>query len=220
MKRRRFFKSLAALPAAPALISQQLPPASPMAPTQAPAGRGGGRGGRGGFGNAIPKFELTSIDTVGQETPRFFTPAQQSALHRLSELLMPPMLGNPGAVECGVPEFLDFLIGGSPGERQKLYRTGLDMLNARAKKQFNKSFAELDAKQADAVVRPLLAPVPWVHDAPKDPNVHFITEAHRDIRQATQNSREFAALGAASGRRLGGFGGGAYLNPIDPIYKG
>jgi hypothetical protein len=129
------------------------------------------------------------------------------------------MRGNPGATECGAPEFLDFLIGVSPADRQKLYRTGLDNLNARARKQFNKSFADLDDKQADAIIRPLLAPVPWVHDAPKDPSLHFMAEAHRDIRQATQNSREYAAGGAGSGRRGGGFGGG-YLNPIDPIYRG
>ena len=36
------------------------------------------------------------------------------------------------------------------------------MLNTRAKKQFNKSFADLDTAQADAVIRPLLVPVPIV----------------------------------------------------------
>jgi len=179
MKRRRFFKAIAALPAAPALFSQQ-PPA-------------GGRSGRGGGGRGpvnIPKFELTPADLAGDPAQRFFTPQQFSALRKLSEILVPPMRGNPGAVECGAPEFLDFLIGASPAERQKLYRAGLDALNAHAKKQYNKSFAELDAKEADALIRPLLVPVPWIHDAPKDPNVHFVTEAHSDIRTATQNSRE------------------------------
>jgi len=78
----------------------------------------------------------------------------------------------------------------------------------------------LSATEADAVLRPLLAPVPWVYDAPKDSTVHFVSEAHRDIRTATQNSREWAEAGANSGRRGGFGGGGAYLNPIDPIYKG
>lgn len=216
---------MAALPAAPVLLPQQPPPASPQ--TTPPAGQppGGGRGGRGGGGGrggqAIPKFELTSTDAVGETEQRFFTAPQFSALRKLSEVLMPPMRGNPGAVECGAPEFLDFLIGVSPAERKSLYRNGLDLLNARAKKQYNKSFAELDGTQADAVIRPLLAPTPWVYDAPKDPGVHFVTQAHRDIRTATQNSRQWAEAGVASGRRGGfGGGGGAYLNPIDPVYKG
>jgi len=214
MKRRRFFKALAALPAAPALLSQQ-PPANPQTPSAQPPG---GRGGRGQAN--IPKFELTPADLAGDPTQRFFTPQQFSALRKLSEVLMPPLRGNPGAVECGAPEFLDFLIGTSPAERQKLYRSGLDALNAHAKKQHNKAFAELSATEADAVLRPLLAPVPWVYDAPKDSTVHFVSEAHRDIRTATQNSREWAEAGANSGRRGGFGGGGAYLNPIDPIYKG
>ena len=130
---------------------------------------------------------------------------------------MPPLSGSPGALECGAPEFLDFLIGASLPDRQKLYRDGLDTLNANAKKSFKKAFADLSDADADAVIRPLLAPVPWLYDPPKDPAVQFVVEAHRDIRTATQNSREWAAAGAASGRRRGG--GGSYLNPIDPIYR-
>jgi len=160
MKRRGFVKTLIALPAAPALADQQQAPASPQTPVQPPAGgRGGGGGGRFGQGN-IPKFELISTETLGEPVVRFFTPPQFAALHKLSDVLMPPMGGLPGALDCGAPEFLDFLIGSSPADRQSIYRSGLDTLNARAKKQFSKSFAELDNTQADAVIRPLLAPVP------------------------------------------------------------
>jgi hypothetical protein len=183
----------------------------------------GGRGGGRGFAQqSIPKLENAPADTIGEPVQRFFTPAQYGALRKLCETLVPPMRGNPGAVDCAVPEFLDFLLGVSPADRQKLYRSGLDTLNARAKKQFNKSFAECDGAQADAVIRPLLAPVPWLYDPPKDSAVHFVTAAHRDIRTATQNSREWANAAAASGRRGGGFGGGGgqYVNPIDPIYRG
>src|SRR5438132_9334509 len=152
MKRRRFFKALAVLPAAPALMPQQQPPPAqqPQTPVAQPpgGGRGGAGGGRFGAGN-IPKFEQAAPDLVGAVTQRFFTAPQWTALRKLSEVLMPPMRGNPGAIECGAPEFLDFLIGASPADRQHLYRSGLDMLNTRAKKQFNKSFADLDTAQPD-----------------------------------------------------------------------
>ena len=218
MKRRGFVKTLIALPAAGELAAEQQAPA-----TQAPgAGRGGaGRGGGGRFGQSnVPKFELTANETVGEPVQRFFTPAQFRALNKLSQTLMPPMHGMPGALECGAPEFLDFLIGASPSERQTTYRRGLDTLNAGAKKQFNKTFADLDATQVDAVIRPLLTPVPWQYDLPKDPALRFMAEAQRDIRTATLNSREYAAAAASSGRRFGFGGGGSYLLPIDPIYKG
>jgi hypothetical protein len=213
MKRRRFFKTLAALPAAPALLSQTQAPQTP-APTPPAAGRGTGRSGAA----QIPAFEETSPEVVADAEPRFFTPAQFAALRRLSALFMPPLDGSPGAIECGAPEFLDFLIGASLPERQKLYRSGLDTLNTKAKKSFNKAFADLADSDADSVIRPLLAPVPWVYDPPKDPAVQFIAEARRDIRTATQNSRAWADSAASSGRRRGG-GGGFYLKPIDPTYR-
>ena len=210
MKRRGFFKTFAALPAANALAAQTPPqqpvPHQPVA--QPPAGSR----------SNIPSFEETAPEAVADSQTGFFTPDQFAALRRLSVLFMPAVSGNPSAVECQAPEFLDFLIGASPADRQKLYRDGLDLLNADAKKRFQKSFADLDDAQADAVVRPLLTPVAWEYDLPKDPGQHFIAQARRDIRTATQNSREWAAAAAASGRRRFG-GGGSYLMPIDPIYR-
>lgn len=212
MKRRRFLKGIVAAPAAPALLAQQAPaPASPP-----------GRGGRGGAGargaQEVPKLEIAAHDAVSEPVVRFFNPPQFSALQKLSGILVPPMKGNPGALDCGVPEFLDFLIGASPADRQRLYRTGLDALNSQAKKQFSKPFSELDTTQADAILRPLMVAVPWAYDPPKDPIKHFISAARQDVLTATRNSREASEAGAAAGRRSGG--GGLYWNPVDPTYRG
>ena len=73
-----------------------------------------------------------------------------------------------GALDTDAPEFLDFLIGASPVDRQTLYRNGLDALNAQARTRFGKAFADLDAAQADAILKPLLVPVAWAYDPPKD----------------------------------------------------
>ena len=157
---------------------------------------------------------MTSTEAVGEPTIRFFTPSQFAALHKLSEVLMPPMRGMPGALECGAPEFLDFLIGASPADRQDALsqRPGYVERAAPRSSSANR-LPSWTPTQADAVIRPLLAPVPWAYDLPKDPAMHFIAEAHRDIRTATQNSREWASAGAASGRRSGFGGGGSYMNP-------
>ena len=131
---------------------------------------------------------------------------------------MPPLKGNPGSLECEAPEFLDFLVGASLPDRQKLYRNGLDALNANARKKYNKTFADLNNAEAESILRPLMVPVAWAYDPPKDPVEHFLFEAHRDLRTSTQNSRAWAAAGAAAGRR--GFGGGGqFVKPIDPIYR-
>ncbi len=151
--------------------------------------------------------------------PSFFTADQYAALRALGKLLQPPMKGHPGAIETGAPEFLDFLIGVSPPDRQKLYRDGLDALNSQSKKQYKKLFADLDATQADAIVKPLMVVIPWSEDLPPEKVRHFIAQAHRDFRTATQNSREWAAEGAAGRRGGRGFGGGTglYWLPVDPV---
>jgi hypothetical protein len=149
---------------------------------------------------------------------RFFTHAQFEALQKLSEVLVPAGNGMPGALDAQVPQFIDFLTGQSPADRKQLYRAGLDLLNAQAAKQFGKTFGALDVKQADSIVRPLMVPVPWAHDPPKELGSHFATTVHEEIRTATRNSREWAAAAAKAGKRIAG--AQLYWNEIDPIYKG
>jgi Gluconate 2-dehydrogenase subunit 3 len=163
-------------------------------------------------------LDVTDPDGVAEPVARFFSPPQFSALRRLSALIQPPLKGNLGALDCGVPEFLDFLIGASPADRQQLYRNGLDTLNAQARKQFAKSFADLDDAQAKKVVRPMLVAVPWAKDPPKDPLQNFMFSAREDVVTATRNSPEFAAAATAAGRRVGG--AGSVWKPIDPVYRG
>lgn len=194
MKRRRFIQAFAAAPAAPALLAQQ--PAAPRTATEA------------------PKLDAANADDVGETVVRFFTAPQYSALRKLCEIISPPLGKAPGALDAHVPEFLDFLIGESPGDRQQIYRTGLDLLNANARQKHGKMFADLDAMQITAALASLR--VPWTFDPPADPLARFLREARQDIRTATMNSKEYLA-GAAqtTGRRGFGGGTGLYWNPLD-----
>jgi len=202
MKRRRFLKAIAATPAVPALVAQQT----------APPGRGGG--GRGA--QEVAHIELAEAAEFAEPVSKFFSAQEFAALKKLSGLLVPPVAGNIGALDCDAPEFLDFLISVSPPDRQALYRNGLVALNTQARRQFGKLFAELDAAQADKILQPLLTPVAWAYDPPKDPVKHFIYAAQQDIRTATRNSLEASTAGASSGRR-GFSGAGLYWNPVDPV---
>src|SRR5215831_15034828 len=78
MKRRRFLKTMAvvpavALPAVPATGQQA--PASPSQPQRS--------------SEELPKLELTVADAGAEMVPRFFNPEQFAALRKLSDLLMP-----------------------------------------------------------------------------------------------------------------------------------
>jgi Gluconate 2-dehydrogenase subunit 3 len=196
MKRRRFFQTLIAAPAAPALLAQQV--AAPPSPANRPP-------------TEDPKIETVATDQAAEPVLRFFTAPQFAALRRLSGILMPPLNGSPGALDAGAAEFLDFLLGESPSDRQQVYRAGLDALNAQARKQHGKLFTEVDAAQAEALLAALRQP--WQYDPPADPLAHFLITARQDVRTATMNSREWNAAGAQSGgRRMGGTG--LYWNTI------
>src|SRR5689334_12657774 len=98
MKRRRFIQALAAAPAAPALLAQQAAQqAGP--PVESPETD---------IVFAIP-------DDASEPVLRFFNQRQFATLRRLSDVLM------PGASEAQTPEFMDFLIGDSPAERQQIW---------------------------------------------------------------------------------------------------
>lgn len=193
MKRRRFIQTIAA---APALAVPAATPAQTSAPRPAPDAQ---------------KLELTAVDAAAEMTPRFFTAAQFAALRKLGDLLMPSLNDLPGALDAKAAEFLDFLLSKSPAERQRLYRVGLDTLNAQAQKRFSKPFADLNETQASELLAPLRQA--WTYVPPTEPFARFLREAKADVRAATLNSYEYNTASAASGRRGGGMG--QYWYPLD-----
>jgi Gluconate 2-dehydrogenase subunit 3 len=153
-------------------------------------------------------------DAVAQTNANFFTDRQFATLQHFSEILVPPYNGYPGAIEAGAPKFLDFLIGVSPPERQSMYQSGLDSLNAEAIRRFNISFAEVNPVQADQLIRPWLRT--WMENNPPtepNPNAYFINVAHTDIREATQNSQAWSDAQLAKGQQPHE---DLYWYPIDP----
>ena len=215
MQRRDFVKAMmAASVAAKAMLGEQAeaqqaateaaaPPA--VAPAPVPWMRG--------LMEAKP-LPMTPLvpDAVAQTNAHFFTDRQFATLRRFSEIMVPPYNGYPGAVEAGAPKFLDFLIGVSPPERQRMYQSGLDRLNAEATEKFHVSFAEVSAEQADQLIRPWLRT--WMADnPPTEPYAHFINVAHSDIRDATTNSQAWSDAQHAKGQspRVD-----LYWYPVDP----
>jgi hypothetical protein len=218
MRRRRFFKTLAVTPAASALLGQEAKqdtsprPTSPAPPPQNPAKPPAPYSRTPPMGIEYPKLDMAVPDDVADMQPQFFTAVQLAALRKVSEILMPRIGDAPGALEAGAPEFLDFLIGRSPRERQELYRAGLDQLNARSRKQFGKAFSETNEPEASTLLAPLREA--WTFEQPTDPLSRFLRAAKQDVRTATMNSREYAAFATSQGSRRGG-GGGLYWYPLD-----
>src|SRR4051794_1569277 len=107
MKRRRFVHSLLVAPAVPAVVNAQQtrPQEQPQPQPNTPA-------------RQVPQQPPTQTtklakieeDVVAETDQRYFSNDQFSALAKLGTILMPPLKGNPGAVEAHAPEFLDFLL--------------------------------------------------------------------------------------------------------------
>jgi hypothetical protein len=189
MRRRDFVKAIVAASAsAKTMLGQQsatpvapsVPPATPTAPGPVPWMRGLMEVKPLPIGSVLP-------DAVAQTNAYFFTEQQLATLRHLSEILMPPLRGYPGANEAGAPEFIDFLIGVSPTDRQQMYQSGLDWLDTEAKQHFGIAFAATNKVQADQLLRPWMRT--WMTDhPPTELYARFINIAHSDIRTATINS--------------------------------
>lgn len=220
LKRRSFVHNLLIAPAVPAALAAQqsatAPKEQPTPQPNTPAVQNPRQP------QGIGQLKLTDVDLTAETAAHFFSDEQFATLRALGKVMMPAMKGNPGAQEAQAAEFLDFLLSVSPGERQTLYRHGLDSLNAQAQEKFHKKFAELSKAEADGVLRPLLVVRAWPEDFPSDPVKNFVAQVHDDLRTATTNSREWAAVAAKTGHRFmrGRRGSGQYWAPIDPIIEG
>jgi hypothetical protein len=210
MLRRDFVRSLVAVGLLPrALLGQQTANPAPPPPAPVPWTLG--------LNPKTPLPVTETADEVAEGEASFFTALQIAALTRLCELLLPALDGKPGAVEAGTPEFLDFLIGKSGEARKKVYQRGLDWLNAEAKLKHQRPFAELDAGQADAVIKPWLRT--WMNDHPPlETHADFVNIAHEDIRTATMNSKAWDDASSAAGQDW--VTGGLYWSPIEPDMAG
>lgn len=211
MQRRDFVRSLVSLfVAAKAAFGQQrlndptLPPPAPVPWTL-------------GLNSQTPIPTTELADEVASTQRRFFTPLQLRTLTRLCDTLLPPLNGKPGAVEAQTPMFLDFLIGSSPEQRQKVYVDGLDWLEATAQAKYKTAFAQLDDAQTSEVIKPWLRT--WMSDhPPTEPHADFINIAHDDIRMATVNSKvwnDVPSVGAEPKTDEG-----IYWLPIEPDVYG
>jgi Gluconate 2-dehydrogenase subunit 3 len=220
LKRRRFVQNLLVAPAVPAALAAQQTTTTPkeQAPPQpnTPAVQNPQQP------KPIGQLKLTQVDLTAETAPHFFSEEQFATLQALGKVMVPPLKGNPGALDAHAPEFLDFLISESPADRQTLYRKGLDGLNGQSKDKFQKPFSALSATEADAVLRPLLVIRTWPEDFPSDPLKNFIAQVHDDLRTATVNSREWAEVAGKAPHRFtrGRRGSGLYWAPVDPISGG
>jgi gluconate 2-dehydrogenase gamma chain len=84
-------------------------------------------------------------------TPKFFTPAEYQTVRILSDLIIPKDERSGGAVDAGVPEFMDFTMVDQPA-RQVAMRGGLAWLDLECQRRFDKTFVGASEAERRAVL--------------------------------------------------------------------
>jgi Gluconate 2-dehydrogenase subunit 3 len=88
--------------------------------------------------------------------PAFFTPHEYATVRTLAELVIPRDARSGGAIDAGVPEFMDFILNENLGMRTGI-RGGLAWLDAESQARFGREFVGL----ADADRRAILDDIAW-----------------------------------------------------------
>lgn len=126
------------------------------------------------------RFSLSKTSSAKTYLPKYFTREEWAFLQAACARLIPTDENGPGAVELGVPEFIDREMDGafghaanwymqgpfasaepelgyqSPLTPREVYRAGIVAVNAYCRRMFgNKSFPELPATTQDAVLTDL-----------------------------------------------------------------
>jgi hypothetical protein len=82
--------------------------------------------------------------------PEFFTEDQARAITRLADIII-PKTDTPGAVEAGVPYFIEQVVKDCYSEAdQKAFVEGLDQFISGAEKEYGKNFLRLPAEKQEA----------------------------------------------------------------------
>ena len=112
-----------------------------------------------GFSPAeVKRAAVAARAAVAQDgfTPAFFTADEYRTVRILSELVIPRDGRSGGAIDAGVPEFMDFILNENPG-MQVHFRGGLAWLDTEARERFGANFADI----ADARRRAILDDIAW-----------------------------------------------------------
>ena len=97
------------------------------------------------------------VHVAGKEAvlraPTYFSGEAFAMVSRIADLIIPET-DTPGAVQAGVPLYIDLVVGRN-AEHQSLYQTGLESVERLAAERFGKRFLQLPEDHQIAILEPL-----------------------------------------------------------------
>ena len=101
---------------------------------------------------ALQSCQTASEGALGW-TPQFLSPTQGELVSQIVEAII-PRTDTPGAVDVGVPQFVDVMLQKYlPEAQQQQFTQGLELVDSESNAAHQKSFTELTAEEQDAVLR-------------------------------------------------------------------
>jgi hypothetical protein len=121
-------------------------------------------------GCALPQHvRSASVPAPTDSKLRFFNRAQDALLDRLTEMIIPADDRSPGAHEAQISHFIDNMVGHSAKEIQEHWTAGLELVDAEARRRFEKAFLQCAPWQQEQILAAMAAGEP----EPKMPLEHF-----------------------------------------------
>jgi len=97
-----------------------------------------------------------SCNSPGKNGENLFNAEHQKLVTELADIIIPTTAKSPGAKAANVGPFITMMIKDCyPADAQEAFVKGLDDLEARSKKEFNKSFLEISVKERNDLVSKL-----------------------------------------------------------------
>ena len=145
------------------------------------------------YGQHVHSAAMAPPAPAGPYQPKFFTPPELATVSRLADLII-PKTDTPGAVDAGVPQYIDLVVSANP-EHQKRCREGIAWIDRHARKKFAKLFLQLSEAQQIQLLTPLseaadrapeiLLPPPQTRKSSAK-NVQAGVESNQDTIQSKQ----------------------------------
>lgn len=90
--------------------------------------------------------------TSAEWTPEYFTQKQADLVSQMADVIL-PRTGTPGALDVGVPQYIDMMVKNILEERERrAFMMGLKEVNAQAFNEFGEGFMDLPRQKQEAVL--------------------------------------------------------------------
>jgi hypothetical protein len=124
-------------------------------------------------GQTAAEHQHSAMAPQAVPQPRFFNQSDFAAISRIADLII-PRTDTPGAVDAGVPAYIDLVVARST-DQQLVVADGLRWLDAEADRMAGKKFLDLSEGQQLSILEPLCEAADSSSGLARGRNVQFFS---------------------------------------------